>query len=258
MSFRATIHGEGTAWGTLTALSPAIRARFSFARYFLVHAEIPFASAIAELPPSVSVDPVAAFRLANPNASFSGLFSIGRRAWISVGLGFAAPVATMPAGDSDGNFTQNDLAVVSAYGLASAMRGSTEPWAYMVDTASVYVPAEVEWGTERARFGWETTLMHGFRVRSLVDLDAVTAIVLGTRVQLHASEYVSFGARLKALFDLTPDVSDRCQVSLEPFGEVAIQRFWFGLGFLMNLDTPNGTGAEVFVWGARVSAGTQF
>ena len=229
---------------------PELHANLGFARRFRIDAVLPFAAAI--LSPDVG-ESGASFRVGNPSASFQFLLPVGPRGWLSLGIGLALPLASLPANTS----TQDGLAARAAYGYANALHGAWDAWKYLPESISLYVPIELELGSTRFRYAGELAVGHGFFIGD-GEVDSVTIWQLGARVQGYVTRSLSFGARLRTVLDLSSDIEDRAQVSFEPFFAAALGHFLLGFGFVVNLTAPYGPGGDLFVWGSRLTLGAQF
>jgi hypothetical protein len=237
---------------SLTTLvqTPELHANIGFARRFRIDGVLPFSAAI--LSPSEG-DAGSAFRVGNPSASFQFVLPIGPRGWLSLGVGLALPVASLP----DNTATEDGLAARAAYGFGMAVHGLWNAWNYLPERFSLYVPAEIELGSARLRYAGEMAVAHAFYIGD-GQADDVTIWQVGARIQAYVSRAASFGARLRTVFDLSSDTQDGVQVSFEPFFDAVLGHFLLGFGFVMNLDNPYGPDAQLFVWGTRLSLGAQF
>jgi hypothetical protein len=250
VGFGSTVDDEDSGeWGSVASFAPALRARFTAAEKFLLHAALPFAAVTAVPPGSGSSNRVNAFRVGNPSFSAAWRLPLGAEAWLAPGIGFALPVATLGSGDTP------DLGANAALELASAARGYSEPWMYLPDMASLYVPMEIGWDLPRTHLSFQLIPVHGFAMRA--GGSDSNFIVTGARIQQGLSRAFSLGCYLRSTFNLNDSVSDNAQVSLEPFAELAARYFFANLGYLINLDPPRGPSEPLFVWGLRLSMGAR-
>lgn len=251
---------------SVTAFAPALRGRF-VRRQLIIDADLPFAAGGIEFAEDIELVPGAersssAFVIGNPNVSVGGWLPIAKgRGWISLGGGFALPLASVED-DPDSMDEANDgLAKRLALGSAAAMAGTWNAWRYLPNYGTLYFPMEIESGSERVRFGGELTFARMFYTGD-ADISGASVLQFGARLQGKLSSAAWFGVRWRGVFadesgsDVDDD-DDKFQMSLEPFIEaLAGQRVVLGAGFLFNLDEPNGiVSDELFVWGARVSLG---
>jgi hypothetical protein len=172
---------------TTVVQTPELHANIGFARRFRLDAVLPFSAAF--LSPSQG-DSGSAFRVGNPSASFQFVLPIGRRGWLSLGIGLALPVASLP----DDRLTEDGLAARAAYGFGMAVHGLWNAWNYLPERFSLYVPVEIELGSARFRYAGEMAVAQAFYIGD-GDADEVTIWQIGARIQAYVSRSVSFGAR---------------------------------------------------------------
>gem|GEM_PF-6952043 len=249
VGFGSSLDDEASGeWGGVASFAPTLRARFTAAEKILLNAALPFA-AVSVAPPGSGNSRINSFRLGNPSFSAAWRFRLGEEGWLAPGIGFAVPVATLGSRDNP------DPGADAALELASAARGYAEPWLYLPDMATLYVPVEVGWDLHRTKLSFQLIPVHGFGTR--IGRRDTNFIVTGARVQHALSRAFSLGCHLRTSFNLNDSVSDNAQVSLEPFAELAARHFFANLGYLINLDAPRGPSARLFVWGLRLSMGAR-
>jgi hypothetical protein len=183
-----------------------------------------------------------------------------------VGLGVAFLVADASAGSAD------SIEGKRALQLASASRGTWNPWWWMLDTYTFFVPGEIRYRGEGFAAGVEGALALTIPGKQSNDVrDAGTLAQVGAFIAAMQDETGSVGVRVRSVIPLlnrreAPVVigsvtaggsPQPCQTSIEVYGEMhAADILLLGAGFLLNLDEPFGVfGDGQDVWGARITVG---
>ena len=152
--------------------------------------------------------------------------------------------------------------------LASATRGTWNPWWWMLDTYTLFVPGELRYRGEGFAAGVEGALALTIPGKQSNDVrDAGTLAQIGAFIAAMQDETGSVGVRVRSVIPLfnrgqAPLVIGSvtaggsplpCQTSIEVYGEMhAADIVLLGAGFLLNLDEPFGVfGNGQDVWGAH-------
>ena len=257
---RATVAVElaaGTANGGVdyvgqhaVALSPRIFGTFRVRDWLRLEASVNAASLMVSTDGTVGAD--RAFVMANPYLGASFLQNEGR---VHYGLGFgvAFPVANVQI-DFRGNSTFGGL----AYGPSATLRGRWDMHLWTPDSLGFAVPFTLTTDiVTHVHVDGDAGLLLLVHVGPLASSASDFVMQLAAALRYDVSDKVDVGARLSGVILATS--GGQFQSALEPFVGFHNAHLFSRLGFLMNINAPNGFSLNAGkFWSVRATLGVRF
>lgn len=229
----------------VTTLLPKLYGSFGLTQHLELEVTLP--TVFVDIEPELG-EGDSAFLFANPALA---LFYADRTqtSVARIGLGVALPL-----------FDPDSGAELAAPLMAAATRGLQDPWLYVPDAFSIFVPGQVQLRSDGLVLGFDAALGLLVDTDSSEEEDDAEVSVQAGALFGGVLDDTTLGLRLQLASFLTGE-GDDTQVGLMPFVQADLDggAFIHG-GLLLNLDDPVGLFGDnpMEVWALRIGAGARF